>query len=144
MDRQVRGNSAAKTDTHPVPETDTDTTSAGNVYHLRHPRKTLAVLFLAWKTILFAIVANCPGLGYDTSTSLLIPSATAISRPSPAIWNWVRWDAIYFVRVAERGYLFEQEWAWGYGWTRLLKYLGSGIQPSSFMKHMCESCVQWI
>lgn len=113
MDQKVRGPAAAKTD------------SPGAYLH---PRRTLAALFLAWKALLFATVANCPGLGYDSSASLLTPISAAWS---PAVWNWVRWDAIYFVRVAERGYLFEQEWAWGYGWTRLLHYLGSGMYTNN-------------
>jgi hypothetical protein len=112
-------------------------------YYLRHPIRTLTLLFLAWKAILFPIIANSPGLGYDTSTNLLAVSSPLVafeadglaawSNPllwitsSPGIWNFVRWDAIYFVRVAERGYLFEQEWAWGYGWTGSLRFLGSGI-----------------
>ncbi|QGA17664.1 hypothetical protein EYB26_005339 [Talaromyces marneffei] len=110
-------------------------------YYLRYPIKTLTVLFLAWKAILLPIIANSPGLGYDTSTNLLAvssptsafsttwpnPLLSSISSSSSGIWNFVRWDAIYFVRVAERGYLFEQEWAWGYGWTGLLSFLGSAF-----------------
>ncbi|OKL59827.1 GPI mannosyltransferase 2 [Talaromyces atroroseus] len=99
-------------------------------YILRHPTRALAALSVAWKIALFATVANCPGLGYDTSTTLLIPPATALSTPSSAVWNWIRWDAIYFVRVAERGYLFEQEWAWGYGYTRLLSHVSSAFVQS--------------
>lgn len=113
-------------------------------YYLRHSIRTLTLLFLAWKVILDSIIAISPGLGYDTSTNLLAVSSplTAFDADSSAtwfdsllsianssssgIWNFVRWDAIYFVRVAERGYLFEQEWAWGYGWTGSLSFLGSG------------------
>jgi hypothetical protein len=36
-----------------------------------------------------------------------------------------RWDAIYFASIAERGYVFEQEWAFGWGFTRLLSFLGT-------------------
>jgi hypothetical protein len=120
-------------------------------YYLRHPTRTLTVLFLAWKAILFPIIANSPGLGYDTSANLLAVSAPSFafhadgsatwsssllsiipsSSSSSGIWNFVSWDAIYFVRVAERGYLYEQEWAWGYGWTGLLRYLGSGMSLCS-------------
>lgn len=117
-------------------------------YYLRHPIRTLTLLFLAWKAILGPTIANSPGLGYDTSTNLLAVSSplvafdadgpttwfstllSIIEFSSSGIWNFVRWDAIYFVRVAERGYLFEQEWAWGYGWTGSLRFLGSGIYHS--------------
>lgn len=120
-------------------------TKSTDPYYLRHPIRTLVLLFLAWKAILIPIIANCPGLGYDTSTNLLVVSSplvasdgdssatwfsslrSTIESPSWTIWNFVRWDAIYFVRVAERGYLFEQEWAWGYGWTGALSFLVSSI-----------------
>ncbi|KAH2444774.1 ER membrane glycoprotein subunit of the GPI transamidase complex-like protein [Aspergillus fumigatus] len=39
--------------------------------------------------------------------------------------RFVRWDSIYFVHAAEHGYVFEQEWAFGYGYTRLLALLAS-------------------
>ncbi|EED24390.1 DUF409 domain protein [Talaromyces stipitatus ATCC 10500] len=112
----------------------------GDPYYLRNPVRSLLVLFLAWKAILFPIIANCPGLGYDTSTNLLasavapsLPTWFSVQASSSGIWNFVRWDAIYFVRVAERGYLYEQEWAWGYGYTRLLSFLSSGISFNSMM-----------
>lgn len=104
---------------------------------VHHPIKTLTLLFWAWKAILFLAIANCPGPGYDTSATLLsanaedsLSSAAALNgsgSPIAAIvLKFVRWDSIYFVRVAQRGYVFEQEWASAYGYTRGLALLTSG------------------
>jgi GPI mannosyltransferase 2 len=92
----------------------------------RHPRVTLTVLFVGWKLLLLAAVIASPGPGYDTSTTLLLPALVAARDVLATTWRLVRWDAIYFVRVAERDYLYEQEWAFGYGYTRMLKWIAVG------------------
>ena len=57
------------------------------------------------------------------------PNAAALAKKLPYRWlgrvlaNLYRWDAVYFVAIAERGYRFEQEWAFGWGYTRLLSWL---------------------
>jgi GPI mannosyltransferase 2 len=71
------------------------------------PYITLTATFLSWKAALFAIAAGSRvGPTYDTSSSLLVPASqpTLLTRLSS-------WDAIYFLKAAERGRLFEQEWA---------------------------------
>ncbi|KAG8157562.1 hypothetical protein KVR01_012604 [Diaporthe batatas] len=82
-----------------MPATSTDSGS---------PFTTLTAAFLSWKAVLLAIAAAASRVGpaYDTSASLLVPHGqpTILTRLSS-------WDAIYFLRAAERGYLFEQEWA---------------------------------
>lgn len=115
-------------------------------YVVPHSITALTLLFWAWKTILFLVIVNSPGPGYDTSTTLLPansedPLSIATSWdgsqfPFAAIvLKFVRWDSIYFVRVAERGYLFEQEWAWGYGYTRVLAHLTSGACGNLIIPH---------
>lgn len=100
-----------------------------------HPILPLCVCFILWKCLLIAVAVSSPGPGYDTSTTL-IHGLHAGSQEydfeticRSLSHKLTRWDAIYFVKVAERGYLFEQEWAWGYGWTSLLFYATSGRTP---------------
>ncbi|KAK5108213.1 hypothetical protein LTR62_008669 [Meristemomyces frigidus] len=76
-------------------------------------------LFLRWKLTLFAIAIACPGHdGYDTSTGILFDQHRASGQASWFAYvvesvarKLTRWDPIYFVSSASRGYVYEQEWA---------------------------------
>lgn len=95
----------------------------------------IAVLFYVWKILLVIIAVLSPGPGYDTSTTLLFESDsraqhaafTLSALVSRLVQRLVRWDAIYFVKVADRGRIFEQEWAFGYGHTIALSLISSGV-----------------
>ncbi|KAH2309054.1 ER membrane glycoprotein subunit of the GPI transamidase complex-like protein [Aspergillus fumigatus] len=95
----------------------------------RRPLRSLSILFGLWRALIFLVIVICPGLGYDTSTSLLLYPTRDLSDVDPLHFplslRFVRWDSIYFVHAAEHGYVFEQEWAFGYGYTRLLALLAS-------------------
>lgn len=100
----------------------------------RYPIWSLTLAFALWKSLVFFVVIACPGPGYDTSTSLLpyltpIPPAGSATDPESRFrafpLKFVRWDSIYFVHIIEHGYVFEQEWAFGYGYTKLLQILTS-------------------
>src|SRR4051812_31974874 len=98
---------------------------------LEAPFRTLSIAFICWKAVLLLIAACSPGPGYDTSTNLLLSSLEyqGIDLPSTArylISKLVRWDGIYFVQLAERGYLYEQEWAFGWGFTRMIHFITIG------------------
>lgn len=92
---------------------------------LLHPVRSLTIIFWTWKLLLFLTVVLSPGPGYDTCSTLM-PSGNPdtdlasdfghLGLP-PVLLRFVRWDSIYFLQIAERGYLFEQEWAFGYGYT---------------------------
>lgn len=73
----------------------------------RRPYLTISVVFAVCKTALFAIVAGSQvGPTYDSSPALLVDHGLLARLTS--------WDAIYFVKAAQRGgKLFEQEWAFG-------------------------------
>ncbi|KAL2852393.1 GPI mannosyltransferase 2 [Aspergillus pseudoustus] len=99
------------------------------------PVRSLSISFWVWKAILFVVIISCPGLGYDTSASLLPfqhnGSAEVISFAGtkhaslPIALKFVRWDSIYFVHIAQYGYLFEQEWAFSYVYGSLANHLSS-------------------
>ena len=88
--------------------------------------KWACVKYLTWAVVLsrcylLVLAILSPGIGYDTSTSILTaaPSKSLID-PVPATLDHTalkltRWDAIYYVSTASRGHLFEQEWAFGLG-----------------------------
>ncbi|KAI9770447.1 MAG: ER membrane glycoprotein subunit of the GPI transamidase complex-like protein [Geoglossum simile] len=102
------------------------------------PTRALLCIFVIWKALLLLVVTLSPGPDYDTSTLLLLhggddrgPSSPSsrtngghrvwLSRGAPhGLEKLVRWDAIYFAKISERGYLYEQEWAFGWGFTRLI------------------------
>ena len=102
---------------------------------LEYPQSNLLLYFVLWKTLLFLIAIVSPGPGYDTSTTLLNSTSNGLSH------KFVRWDAIYFTEIARRGYVFEQEWAFGWGYTRALAILAKcNISPvlaiRSFADHL--------
>jgi phosphatidylinositol glycan class V len=99
---------------------------------LDNPQKTLIVIFVVWKSLLLLIASCSPGPGYDTSTTLAQPydgaahQNYAVSLLRLFSTKLTRWDAIYFTKIASRDYLYEQDWAFGWGFTRLIKFFASG------------------
>ncbi len=88
---------------------------------------------------MFLVVIASPGNGYDTSTTLLLDShapkgiLTQLEPPPRTFHEWfaskiVRWDAIYSVSIAKRGYIYEQEWFFGWGFTKLVSFIASCMQ----------------
>jgi hypothetical protein len=87
----------------------------------RHPIYGLTIIFLLWKALLFLAALASPGPGYDTSTTLQLSSSSPLQSEVgnlsniPLVSKLTRWDAIYYIQVAQRGHLYEQEWAFGQG-----------------------------
>jgi phosphatidylinositol glycan class V len=120
---------------------------------LEHPVKTLALLFVLWKALLLGVAVASPGPGYDTSTQILLRASTAraggqtsfiYSLGERLALKLMRWDAIYFVKSAERGYLNEQDWAFSWACTRFIRLLARGITLSITYAKTCAnaySCV---
>ncbi|KAI1436473.1 glycosyltransferase family 76 protein [Xylaria sp. CBS 124048] len=87
------------------------------------PFRSLTVIFLAWKTFLFAIaLGSGVGSAYDTSSTLLADQATNPESVIDLVTRLTRWDAIYFVEASRRGYLFEQEWAFASGLPTVVSF----------------------
>lgn len=103
------------------------------VQPLDHPKKFLVLSFVTWKLILLCIAFTSPGPGYDTSSFLFHSDLDLAQTKSRAGWepasrlrSLVRWDAIYFTETARRGYLWEQEWAFGWGFSNLVAVTSKG------------------
>ena len=103
------------------------------VQPLDHPKTFLVLNFIAWKLVLLCIALTSPGPGYDTSTELLRPYSKLAQANSGIhselalrLRSLVRWDAIYYTQVARRGYLWEQEWAFGWGFTNFIAVISKG------------------
>jgi phosphatidylinositol glycan class V len=99
----------------------------------------LLCLFCAWKALLLAVVLAGPGDsdgGYDSSTQLHLggagsSGATHLAPLAPLaerlLRRLTRWDAVYFTQTAARGYVREQEWAFGWGFAAALRYASRGM-----------------
>ncbi|KAF2089459.1 glycosyltransferase family 76 protein [Saccharata proteae CBS 121410] len=88
---------------------------------LNHPLITLLLISALWKGLLLILAFLSPGPGYDTSTTLILDSdASAITRLAAKL---TRWDAIYFVNTAERGHVYEQEWAFSWALSKVMASL---------------------
>lgn len=91
----------------------------------KRPVRSLVICFLAWKAFLLLIAFASPGLGYDTSSNL-IDWKHGSKLLTNSLEKLTRWDAIYYVEVASRGYKYEQEWAFGWGFTRMIALCTTG------------------
>lgn len=90
------------------------------------------------------IVLISPGVGYDTSTSLLSPERIGqdVVFDTPRFMHdpwmkFVRWDAIYYTHMAEQGHIFEQEWAFGIGLSSTISWISK--RENSLNKHIRPS-----
>lgn len=99
---------------------------------LRSPCASITVCFFTWKFILLGLALCTPSPAYDTSTSVL--SRNLAYSPSEALVvipklsdRLTRWDAIYFTQAIRRGYRYEQEWAFGWGYTQTVVLFASGM-----------------
>lgn len=99
------------------------------------PHQALIAFFLGWKALLLAIAAGSAAVSppYDTSAGInLLLSAdgsgalTASTNQSALLARLTSWDAVYYVKAATRGYLFEQEWAFGSGVPTLISIIIKG------------------
>ena len=88
----------------------------------------LITIFCFWKLLLILIAVASPGPGYDTSTEILLRrhSDTAESWTEHLVSRLTRWDGLYFASAAERGPVFEQQWAFSPFLARVTSALMGG------------------
>ncbi|KAI6371121.1 hypothetical protein MCOR25_004055 [Pyricularia grisea] len=99
------------------------------------PPWTIVRLFALWKGALLLVAAGSALVGpaYDTSASLLLAPASN-SSSSMFLARLTSWDAIYFVQQAQRGYVFEQEWAFGEGLPRIITRALRGLNSVGLLQ----------
>ncbi|KAH6648153.1 GPI mannosyltransferase 2 [Truncatella angustata] len=112
------------------------------------PRQSLVTAFVAWKCfLLLVVVGSSLGSAYDTSTTLMQHHVSSFNESVFDIaTKLTRWDAIYFVQSARRGYVFEQEWAFGMGLpaviSRIVKRLGQlGVENNESIEPLIGVCI---
>ncbi len=92
------------------------------------PLTALCLCSSSFSIALLLLVYFVPLVPYDVSTSLVLPA--------PSSWldrlaeRTLRWDAVFFAQQAERGYLYEHEWAFGWGWGSLMRCAGRVLGSS--------------
>ncbi|KAF3068409.1 GPI mannosyltransferase 2 [Daldinia childiae] len=103
----------------------------------KNPITSLVGSFIAWKSLLLLIViGSSVGPAYDTSSTLLSPEITSSHEPPfDLATKLTRWDSIYFIQASRRGYLFEQEWAFGIGFPTVIFYLSQGLSSFGIQSH---------
>ncbi|PYH48365.1 DUF409 domain protein [Aspergillus saccharolyticus JOP 1030-1] len=110
------------------------------IIDISYPLQSLLAVFVLWKGLLLFLIVLTPGPGYDTSTTLIRWNGDATKATLPAMLKTIsikftRWDSIYYIISANRGYVFEQEWAFGYGFTRLIHVLANGLQRTTILDY---------
>ncbi|KAK5130028.1 hypothetical protein LTR08_002544 [Meristemomyces frigidus] len=109
--------------------------------------KRLVRVFVAWKLLLLLAACASPGSGYDTSTQILFDQ----SRSGSGSHSWLarafeyvvlrltRWDGIYFATAADRGHIYEQQWAFSWLMSKfsalVARVLFSTFSLSPIAKH---------
>ncbi|OTA94191.1 glycosyltransferase family 76 protein [Hypoxylon sp. CO27-5] len=117
----------------------------------RNPIRSLLGAFFAWKALLLVIVIGSGvGPAYDTSSTLLSPEIASSNESTLDVaTKLTRWDSIYFIQVSRRGYLFEQEWAFGSGFPIVVSFFSQvlsnlGVKSHCILEPLIGICISHI
>lgn len=109
----------------------------------RYSIKRLLAIFVAWKTLIFAVASCSAGPGYDTSTQILLDqhrAPEALSWLSTAVEHVVlrltRWDALYFASGSLHGQVYEQEWAFSWALSKATSLFSRGAYAMRTALHI--------
>lgn len=106
----------------------------------------ISLTFVLWKLLLGVLAYSSPGIGYDTSSSLLedFENYPELIEVPPilqySVTKLVRWDAIYFAQIAARQYVFEQEWAFSYAFSKIVSTVSQGVCTVFRTRNSAYSC----
>ncbi|OTA62192.1 glycosyltransferase family 76 protein [Hypoxylon sp. EC38] len=119
--------------------------------HPRNPIRSLLGAFFAWKALLLVIVIGSGvGPAYDTSSTLLSPEIASSNESTfDVATKLTRWDSIYFIQVSRRGYLFEQEWAFGVGLPIVVSFFSQvlsnfGVKSHGILEPLIGICISHV
>ncbi|KAK9461798.1 uncharacterized protein V1516DRAFT_673014 [Lipomyces oligophaga] len=95
--------------------------------------KLLSSTFVFVKIVLF-VIPQLVLQQYDTSSQLLFKSSAVPELVNYILPRFLVWDTVFFIKIAQRGYLYEQEWAFGWLWTGLIRVVGDYcVNPSLYL-----------
>ncbi|KAK9364693.1 hypothetical protein V1509DRAFT_586809 [Lipomyces kononenkoae] len=82
--------------------------------------------FVVTKSILFTITQLVLEQ-YDTSSQLIFTSPHVPQILNYTLSRLLVWDTVFFIKIAQRGYVFEQEWMAGWLWTGTIRVVGDWL-----------------
>ena len=86
----------------------------------RHPRRVIFISALVIRLAVLGLLRLCQllqGAPFDSS-HLIVDPTVFVQQPTSTL----RWDALHFLAIAQRGYEYEQQLAFQPGWPLLLRY----------------------
>jgi phosphatidylinositol glycan class V len=103
------------------------------------PVVTITKVFVLTKLLLISVVLAVPKQ-YDTSSQLIFadvqqPCSMYYRLLFRLVQRLTVWDSVYFTSLAQRGNLYEHEWAFGRFWWGLIRIITQGVWSSPSLFH---------